>query len=606
MKAENIYIDINDSVSDVVEKIINSSNDNIILIIPENAKISESILNFRLIKREATSANKTLYINSDIEEVLLMAKDLDIKIVKLANLSRPKMNDKVFLGDIRPPQKRNNLIKKTTKDNFKKSVEFVKENKEENEINFEEEKNKVEKNRERADKEKPMSKEKKEEIKNFNKTSDKKFFTDYFKQEQFNEIEISEREMKRIKPERKKIHFGKLGRIILWGIGIVFVFAFIFIYFLANAKVSIISNKYNWEKELPVIANTNIEKIDENSFKDPLTKKMLPIDENNLIIPLEYFEMSRNINQTFKTTEVKNIESKAKGVIRIYNAYNSSSQTLVATTRFMSPDGKIFRLIDKVVVPGAKIENGKIIPSYIDAEVVADKPGESYNIGPTKFTIPGFQGTPRYETFYGESLKPMTGGYIGETKIVGQSDVNKAKQKILDIAFVSLNEELKSKIPPTAVVLDDAKQLILVESTTTPKIGEKADEFELSAKVVLKSLVFDENDIKKLFEILARQENSQLNDKELFKYSFNYGAPRVDFSDKKLLSFPVLAKLTFRDKVNEAEFKNQLSGKSTKELEDFFRQYKTIEKVDIFIWPSFLKFMPLNNDRIQVMVDENL
>jgi hypothetical protein len=451
-----------------------------------------------------------------------------------------------------------------------------------------------------------MSKEKKEEIKNFNKTSDKKFFTDYFKQEQFNEIEISEREMKRIKPERKKIHFGKLGRIILWGIGIVFVFAFIFIYFLANAKVSIISNKYNWEKELPVIANTNIEKIDENSFKDPLTKKMLPIDENNLIIPLEYFEMSRNINQTFKTTEVKNIESKAKGVIRIYNAYNSSSQTLVATTRFMSPDGKIFRLIDKVVVPGAKIENGKIIPSYIDAEVVADKPGESYNIGPTKFTIPGFQGTPRYETFYGESLKPMTGGYIGETKIVGQSDVNKAKQKILDIAFVSLNEELKSKIPPTAVVLDDAKQLILVESTTTPKIGEKADEFELSAKVVLKSLVFDENDIKKLFEILARQENSQLNDKELFKYSFNYGAPRVDFSDKKLLSFPVLAKLTFRDKVNEAEFKNQLSGKSTKELEDFFRQYKTIEKVDIFIWPSFLKFMPLNNDRIQVMVDENL
>lgn len=606
MKAENIYIDINDSVSDVVEKIINSSNDNIILIIPENAKISESILNFRLIKREATSANKTLYINSDIEEVLLMAKDLDIKIVKLANLSRPKMNDKVFLGDIRPPQKRNNLIKKTTKDNFKKSVEFVKENKEENEINFEEEKNKVEKNRERADKEKPMSKEKKEEIKNFNKTSDKKFFTDYFKQEQFNEIEISEREMKRIKPERKKIHFSKLGRIILWGIGIVFVFAFIFIYFLANAKVSIISNKYNWEKELPVIANTNIEKIDENSFKDPLTKKMLPIDENNLVIPLEYFELSRNISQTFKTTEVKNIESKAKGVIRIYNAYNSSSQTLVATTRFMSPDGKIFRLIDKVVVPGAKIENGKIIPSYIDAEVVADKPGESYNIGPTKFTIPGFQGTPRYETFYGESLKPMTGGYIGETKIVGQSDVNKAKQKILDIAFVSLNEELKSKIPPTAVVLDDAKQLILVESTTTPKIGEKADEFELSAKVVLKSLVFDENDIKKLFEILARQENSQLNDKELFKYSFNYGAPRVDFSDKKLLSFPVLAKLTFRDKVNEAEFKNQLSGKSTKELEDFFRQYKTIEKVDIFIWPSFLKFMPLNNDRIQVMVDENL
>jgi len=605
MKAENIYIDINDSVSDIVEKIINSSHDNIILIIPENAKISESILNFRLIKREATSANKTLYINSDVEEVLLMAKDLDIKIVKLANLSRPKMNDKIFLGDIRPPQKRSNLIKKTVKDDFEKSAEFIEEDKGGG-INFEKEKNKVEKNVEKVKKEKPLPKEKKVKVKNFNDISNKKFFTDYFEQDQFNEIEIPEREMKRIKPERKKIHFGKLGRIILWGIGIVFIFAFIFIYFLANAKVNIISNKYNWEKELPVIANTNIEKIDENSFRDPLTGEMLPIDENNLIIPLKYFEFSRNINQTFKTTEVRNIESKATGVIRIYNAYNSSPQTLVATTRFMSPDGKIFRLIDRVVVPGAKIENGKITPSYIDAEVVADKPGESYNIGPTKFTIPGFQGTPRYETFYGESLKPMTGGYIGETKIVGQSDVNKAKQEILDIAFVSLNEELKSKIPPTAVVLDDAKQLILVEATTTPKIGEKAEEFELSAKVVLKSLVFDENDVKKLFEILARQENPQLNDKELFKYSFNYGAPRVDFSDKKLLSFPVLAKLTFRDKINVTDFKNKLSGKSTQELEDFFKQYNTIEKVDVSIWPNFLKFMPLNNNRIQVMVDENI
>jgi len=58
MKAENIYVEINDSVSEVVEKIINSTNEAVILIIPENARISESILNFRLIKREADAANK--------------------------------------------------------------------------------------------------------------------------------------------------------------------------------------------------------------------------------------------------------------------------------------------------------------------------------------------------------------------------------------------------------------------------------------------------------------------------------------------------------------------------------------------------------------------
>ncbi len=609
MKAENIYIDINDSVSDIVEKIINSSSDAVILIVPENSRVSESILNFRLIKREAVAAGKDIYINSDVEEVLFMAKDAGIKVVELSQLSRPQIKDKVLMGDIRPPQKRKNISIKDdssieNNENFIKKQENVSNIREEEKIDKNEGKEKIEKMNFSFDDNKTKNKkEKKIKLNIDDIPPNKKFFTDYFEQDQFDEIEISEKEMKRMRPQREKIHFGKLGQILLWAIGIIFVFSFIFIYFLANAKVNIVSNKYVWEKELPVIADTSVEKLDEKNFKDPLTGEILSFDENNLVIPLKYFEFSRTLSKNFEATEVKSIEAKAKGIIRIYNAYNSSPQTLVATTRFMSPDGKIFRLVNQVVVPGAKIENGKITPSYIDAEVIADKPGENYNIGPTKFTIPGFQGTPRYETFYGESLEPMKGGYIGETKVVGQSDVDKAKQEILNIALVSLNEELKSKIPPTAVVLDDAKQLTLAEATTTPNIGEKADTFELSAKVILKALVFDENDIKQLFELLALKENSQLKNKELFESHFEYGVPRVDFNERKLLAFPVLAKLTFRDKIETSQFKNQLSGKSTKELEDFFKKYDNIEKVDVSIWPNFLNFMPLNNNRIQVLVD---
>jgi len=75
---------------------------------------------------------------------------------------------------------------------------------------------------------------------------------------------------------------------------------------------------------LPVLATINIKEVDYNNFQ----------------IPLFYFESSRTITQKFPATEIKNIEAKAKGTIRIYNAYSSSPQTLVATTRFMAPDGK--------------------------------------------------------------------------------------------------------------------------------------------------------------------------------------------------------------------------------------------------------------------------
>ncbi len=559
MKAENIYVELNDSVSDVVEKIINSSNEAVILIVPENARISESILNFRLIKREADAANKKIYINSDAEEVSLMAKESGIKIAELSQISRPSIKNKILIGDIRPPQ-----INKISKS--KKMTESVFDGVEMQEGS---------KNKTKPD----------EEI---NPPKEKKFFTDYFDKETFSEIEISEKELRKArKKEHKKIHFGKGVWITLGIILLFFIASYLFINFLAKAEVDIISKKYEWEEQLPVLATSNIQEVDYNNFQ----------------IPLFYFESSRTITQKFPATEIKNIEAKAKGTIRIYNAYSSSPQALVATTRFMAPDGKIFRLVNKVVVPGAKIENGKIAPSYIDAEVVADRPGESYNIGPTRFTIPGFQGTPRYEKFYGESLKPMTGGYIGQTKVVGQTDITNAKKKIADIAYVSLNEELQTKLPAGSIVLDDAKQLIVVSATTSPALGEKAEEFEMTAKVALKVLAFQESDIKHLFTAVAIKDDNSLSEKELFSYHFEYGVPRVDFSDRKLLSFPVLANLVFRDPVDVNQFRDQLVGKSTKELEKLFEQYKNIENINVDIWPKFLEFLPLNSARIKISLD---
>jgi len=561
MKAENIYIEQNESVSEVVEKIINSESDSVVLIIPYNSKISESILNFKLIKREAAAADKKIFISSDEEEVILMAKEAGIKLLDMAEVNKPKVKHSAILGDIKPPKRK--TVKK-----IEKEEEVLPE--------VEEIVNEVEKKRKSVTKETEKPKE-------------KKFFTDYFDEDHFSEIEIDEKEIKRERP-KKTIRFklGKGGKIVVGVIAGFLVLTFLFIYFLAKAEVNVISKKTIWQEQMPILAASNMNQVDETMFKIPLTA----------------YEFRRTVTQKFPTTEIKNIENKAKGTIRIYNAYSSEPQVLIATTRFLSKEGKLFRLVNKVTVPGAKIENGKIVPSYVDAEVIADKAGEDYNIGPTTFTIPAFEGTPRYSKFYAESFSKMTGGYIGTAKIVGQSDFEKAKSQIINIASISLNEELKSKLKKGDIVLDDAKIFTLDNVSTNPQIGEKADEFEITGKVILKALVFNEDDIKQVFIAEAKKNNPQFEDKELFSYQFNYGAPRVDF-DKKLLSFPVEAQLVFREKINSDDFVNNLTGKSIKELESFFKKFNNIEKVDISIWPNFLKFTPLNSSRIKLLIDNS-
>ena len=54
------------------------------------------------------------------------------------------------------------------------------------------------------------------------------------------------------------------------------------------------------------------------------------------------------------------MERKASGQIIVYNAYNDNNQKLIKNTRFETPDGKIYRIQASIIVPGTKVEEGKI------------------------------------------------------------------------------------------------------------------------------------------------------------------------------------------------------------------------------------------------------
>ncbi|PIU99311.1 hypothetical protein COS59_00465, partial [Candidatus Wolfebacteria bacterium CG03_land_8_20_14_0_80_36_15] len=135
-------------------------------------------------------------------------------------------------------------------------------------------------------------------------------------------------------------------------------------------------------------------------------------------IPAEIFSQRKNNVFSFLATGKKNVERKARGEVTIYNTYSSDDQPLIANTRLLTPDGKVFRLEKLIVVPGAKIIEGKIVSSSVKTSVVADKAGQEYNIGPVShFTIPGFQGSEKYQSFYAKSDTPMTGGFVGEVAV---------------------------------------------------------------------------------------------------------------------------------------------------------------------------------------------
>lgn len=203
--------------------------------------------------------------------------------------------------------------------------------------------------------------------------------------------------------------------------------------------------------------------------------------------------------ETVAATAEQDVERKASGTIVVYNDFGSESQELVATTRFQTSDGLIFRIPEDITVPGNSVQGDKTIPGKIETQVIADKAGAEYNIAASKFTIPGFQGTPRFTAFSGESTTPMTGGFVGTVKTVSSEETKAAEARLRSKIEARIQSELATaagqgsiilSVPPkvtfSAAKVTESGESATIEVTATV-VGYAIPESVLAAKVAASS-----------------------------------------------------------------------------------------------------------------------
>ena len=103
-------------------------------------------------------------------------------------------------------------------------------------------------------------------------------------------------------------------------------------------------------------------------------------------LPYEIITAQKIASQSVKGNGTKAVSSIASGSLTIYNT-QSKAQKLIANTRFATIAGLIFRIRTAVTVPAGTSAK----PGTVTAKVYADKPGDSYNVGPSSFTVPGLK-----------------------------------------------------------------------------------------------------------------------------------------------------------------------------------------------------------------------
>ncbi|MEI6587924.1 MAG: hypothetical protein WCO05_03165 [Candidatus Moraniibacteriota bacterium] len=334
------------------------------------------------------------------------------------------------------------------------------------------------------------------------------------------------------------------------------------------------------------------------------------IDYEKATIPAKLMEFDEEVSKTFTSTGEKSVSNqKAKGKITIYNEFSSSAQPLVATTRFLSDSQKMFRLVQGVTIPGTTKVGEEIKPGVVEAEIVADEAGDSFNIDATNFSIPGFKnsGNDKSTKIYAKSLSPMTGGGNGndEIHVVSEKDVSDAKDKIsLEITSMIKNK-VKSSVSDM-VILDDTIVIDEPVYRISNSAGETADSFEIKAQAHARALVFSESDVKKIANtVISKSGNGKINI-DSGSILVDYGKSNADFK-LSTIDIKMHASSVMQPNIDLENLKRGILGKNSDELADYLKGYPSIEKAEVEYFPQiFVSKIPLNEKRVEVILNATM
>ena len=169
-------------------------------------------------------------------------------------------------------------------------------------------------------------------------------------------------------------------------------------------------------------------------------------DKRENALSYEILTIESTSESQVKASGQIDVKEKATGMIEIIKT-TPGAERIIANTRFRSPDGKVFRIKDAVIVPGAvKDGSGTSVPGTIQASVTADDVGDGYNLpAGTRFNVPGFEEgglTDLYKAIYAENRAGFTGGFNGPQFKIDEGELSTARQALQ----IKLRDELLKRV----------------------------------------------------------------------------------------------------------------------------------------------------------------
>lgn len=378
-------------------------------------------------------------------------------------------------------------------------------------------------------------------------------------------------------PKKTTIHYELYKKIAINFFIISIVLCFLIIYFsYKKAEISVWPNHELVKTEFMVDVKPN------------------PAKENEL--------RGRILQTTLKETSVFETESyieepleEVTAKIKIINNH-SANQQLVATTRFLTESGILFRLNKYVMVPAQ---------GFAEAEIRADEPEKiTGEIPAGRITIPGLREALQ-DKIYGEMKEPIKPN-LDQVKIIREDDISKAREKALETLSQKAILQFAKKIRSGEKILPKSIDKTIIAFTIGKNLNDKAEIFETSAEVKFTAVIFDEDELfafgkHNLEQALAEGKIISEVKEDALIYTVEKYDLETETANIKI-SLTGKASIGIDNKILD---KKNITGMIKEEALAYFQTFPEIKKTEIITTPSWWNRLPRLQSGIKINIRED-
>jgi len=537
-KKDVIYVDIDDDITSVIEKVKNATTPIVALVPPKRIGVLQSVVNLKLLQRAANTAKKRVVLITNDQALTGLAAGVSIPVAKnlqskpeLPSITAAKIDDDdVINGEELPVGE----LEKTSDKPLEltgfpvssgpgaspaASAPF-------------------------AAKAAARAPKKGSAVPDFDKFRKKLFI------------------------------FGGAGALAL-------IFLIWAIFFAGHATVAI-------------TAKTNIVNINKTLQLRPDAK----LDAAQGVAPAIVKEVKRTSTTDFTATGKKEVGEKATGTIAFENS-GGSPASIPAGTQAATNTGLAFVTNSAVTVPKATLTFGNecgpdhLCPGTASVGATAAGRGSKYN-GASGSVSGSFGGAS------GSFTGATSGGTDKTATVVSQSDIDKAKEQLQSQDSSKLQTELQKQFDKNTVIIQESFTVEPGDPTSSPALDQEASTAKLSAETTYRMVGITRSDLRSIYDTYTKtQIDSEKNQKI---YESGDEATSFSEFVKAEGGFAVRAQATAQvgPNIDDKALAKQLVGKRAGEIQQQIESIQGVEDVNVTFSPFWVTKAPSNADKITI------